>query len=70
MNEKDIYAFAINLLQKNPDKANTPLGKQLMQILESRDYKAGEELGRNLCNSYGVDPSKAVPQGLKLFGIN
>lgn len=66
----DIYDFALNLLNQNPDKANTPLGRQLRQILESKDYSAGEELGKNLCNTYGVDPNDAVSKGKSFFGIN
>lgn len=65
----DIYEFARDLLRKNPDKANSPLGKQLQQILDSKDYAAGEQLGRNLCNTYGVDPQKAYEQGKSFFGI-
>lgn len=65
----DVYAFAIDLLKKNPDKANTPLGKQLMQILDSKDYDAGEKLGQNICNTYGVDPEEAYNQGKTFFGL-
>lgn len=65
----DIYDFALNLLRQNPEKADTPLGRQLMQILESKDYSAGEQLGKNLCNTYGVDPKTCYEKGKSFFGI-
>lgn len=65
----DVYEFAMNLLKKNPDKANTPLGKQLMGILESKNYAAGEELGKNICNTYGVNPEEAYDKGKTFFGL-
>lgn len=65
----DIYDFAKDLLAKNPDKANTPLGKQLSQILESKDYSAGEQLGQNICKTYNVKPEDAIAQGKRFFGF-
>lgn len=65
----DIYDFARDLLAKNPDKANTPLGRQLSEILDSKDYSKGEQLGRNICNTYGVKPEDAYNRGKSFFGI-
>lgn len=65
----NIYDFARNLLQQNPDKANTPLGQQLLEILDSKDYSRGEALGQNICKTYNVDPKEAYNTGKKMFGL-
>lgn len=65
----DIYEFAKDLLAKNPDKANTPLGKQLLDILETKDYAKGEQLGNNICKTYNIDKEEALQNGRQFFGL-
>lgn len=69
MQEKDIYEFAKTLLAQNPDKANTPLGKKLLQILESGDYAEGKKVANNLCESYGMSRQDFTQKAEKFFGF-
>lgn len=65
----DIYDFAMNLLQKNPDKANSPLGRELMRVIESRDYTKGAKMGENILQTYGVSKEDAISFGKSFFGF-
>lgn len=56
----DIYQFAQNLLNSNPDKANSPLGQQLQELLKSRDSAKGEQLANNILSTYGVSKEEAM----------
>lgn len=69
MQEQDIYAFAKDLLAKNPDKANTPLGRQLQQILESGDYAKGKDVANNLCKTYGIGKEDFTKRAASFFGF-
>lgn len=65
----DLYSFALQMLDSHPEQANTPLGKQLRAILESRDDTKGQELASNLCNTYGWDQNKKIQEGKSKFGL-
>lgn len=65
----DLYSLALQMLDNNPKQANTPLGKQLRSILESRDDTKGHELASNLCKTYGWDPDKKIQEGRSQFGL-
>lgn len=65
----DLYSFALQMLDNNPEQANTPLGKQLRSILESRDDAKGQELASNLCHTYGWDANKKIQEGKSMFGL-
>lgn len=65
----DLYSFALNMLNNNPEKANSPLGRQLRAILESRDDAKGQELASNLCHSYGWNEEEMINKGKSQFGL-
>lgn len=65
----DIYEYALDLLKQHPEKANTPMGKELLKVLESKDYSKGEQMAHNICKTYGVEEAKAVEAGKQFFGL-
>lgn len=65
----NLEQFALMLLKKNPKIANSPQGKEFMDILESGDTERGQKMAQNYCNSYGVTPEEGYNQARKFFNI-
>lgn len=65
----DMKQMAINLIQKNPAIANSPQGKNFLQILQSGDSKQGEEFANNILNSYGLTKEQAMQDITKNLNI-
>lgn len=65
----NLQQLALLALQKNPSIANTPQGRQFAQILQSGDEAAGQQMARNLCQSYGVTVDEATKEAAKFFNI-
>lgn len=58
----NIPPMVMNMLMNSPQAKNNPMAKQLIQILNSGDNAAGEEMAMNLCNTYGVSKEEAIQQ--------
>lgn len=56
------------LLQRNPQIQMNPLAKNMMNVLQNGDAVKGEEIARNLCQSYGVSPEQAYGMAMQFFG--
>lgn len=65
MNNDVYYQMANAIMQANPNLARTPQGQQFMQILQSGDVNACQQMGMNICNSYGLNPQQALAQSLQ-----
>lgn len=65
----DINALAANLLRRNPNVANSPMGQQFLKILQTGDSAAGMAMAQNLCTSMGVTPEKAVEMAKRSFNL-
>lgn len=61
--------LALTLLQRNPDKAQTPMGQQLLRILQSGDSQAGAQMAQNICSSRGLTPQQALQQAINGMGL-
>lgn len=64
-----IMNFAMNMIAKNPQIANNPQAQQLIDVIKSGDSQKGEQIARNICQSYGVTPEQALDQATGFFGI-
>ena len=64
-----ITNFALGLLANNPNIANNPRSKEMINIIKSGDQQKGEALARNLCATYGLTPEQGVAQARKFFNI-
>ena len=61
--------FAMNMLAKNPNIANNPRNAEMFSAIQNGDQAKGEQIARNLCESYGVTPEEAMKQAKSFFGI-
>lgn len=65
----DPRPIALNLISRNPAVANNPQAQNLISVIQNGDSKKGEEIARNLCNTYGVTPEQALTQAKNFFGF-
>lgn len=65
----NLEQLAMLLLQKNPNVANSPQGKQFIEILKNGDVEKGQNMAKNFCESYGVTPEDAYKQAKQFFNI-
>lgn len=55
-----IFDFAITMINKNPNIANSPMGKNALEALRNRDATKGEELANNILESQGLTKDSAL----------
>lgn len=65
----DLKQVALMALQTRPDIANTPQGQQFMQILQSGDDAKGQQMAKNICQSYGMSEEDAISKVRQFFNI-
>lgn len=65
----DLRQIAMQALQRNPQIANSPQGQQFMQILQSGDIAAGQQMAQNMCQAYGISEQDAIKQVAQHFNI-
>lgn len=65
----DIKSFALNLINQNPQIAQNPNAQSMLNVIQSGDSQKGEEIARNLCNSYGITPDQALTQAKQFFHL-
>lgn len=56
--------FAMLMLQRNPQIANTPQGQQFLRILQTGDAQAGAQMAQNICGSIGKTPQQAAQEAM------
>lgn len=61
--------FALNQLKQKPEIANSPMGQEFINILQSGNDQAGIELANNLLKSYGLTREQAIQQARNGFHI-
>lgn len=66
----NLQQFALNLISQNPALSNNPQAQAMIDVIKSGDSKKGEELARNLCSTYGVDPKEASRQAANFFKMS
>lgn len=65
----DLREIAMQALRRNPQIAGSPQGQRFMQILQSGDVAAGQQMAQNLCQTYGVSEQDAIKQVAQHFNI-
>lgn len=61
--------FAMKAIAQNPMIANNPRNAEMFSAIQNGDKARGEEIARNLCESYGVTPEEALKQAKGFFGL-
>lgn len=62
-----VISGMVNQLKSNPNFTHNPLAQNLLAAIESGDAKKGEEIAKNLCQSYGITPEDACKQAMSFF---
>lgn len=69
----NIYDIAIGIVKSNPQFAESPMGKNFLEALETRDVAKGEEMANNVLKNHGLSKEegmKDVKKGLSSFVPN
>lgn len=61
--------FALSLLGRMPHVADNPNAQSMIEAIRRGDSKRGEQIARNLCDTYGIKPEDAVRQARQFFHI-
>lgn len=62
-----MIAGMIRKLTTDPSMVSNPVAQNLLAAIQSGDSKKGEEIAKNLCNSYGITPEEAYNKALAFF---
>lgn len=65
----NIINFAMALLSQNPQIANNPTAKNMIDVIQSGDSKKGQEIAENLCNTYGMKKEDVISKAKQFFNI-
>ena len=60
---------ALGILGRTPQVAQNPNAQSMLGVIQQGDSQKGEQIARNLCQSYGVTPEQAFEQARRFFGI-
>lgn len=67
MQPNNIMGFALDMIQRNPALQNNPNAREMIDAIRSGDANRGQQIARNLCNTYGVKPEDAITQAKSFF---
>lgn len=59
--------FALNMIQHDPASQNNPNARETIDAIKSGDANRGQQIARNLCDTYGVRPEDAIAQAKSFF---
>lgn len=61
--------MALNLLMQNPNVANNPNAQEFIQVIQNGDSVKGEQIARNLCDTYGMSKEDAIRNAKSFFHL-
>lgn len=64
-----IQQIVNSLLQNNPNIKNNPNAQEMLNVIMSNDSVKGEQIARNLCQTYGLTKEEAVQKARQFFNI-
>lgn len=64
----NLQQFALGLLSRNPNVQRNPQAQAMIQAIQNNDAQLDENIAKNLCQSYGVDPQTAYQDACRFFG--
>lgn len=67
---KSVYDFAENMIRNNPRFQNDPRAQQALQIIQSRDEKAGIELANHILGTNNLDQKSGIQKAMSFFGFD
>lgn len=67
MNLPNPMQMVLGQLANNPNIANDPQKKHMLEVLQSGNAEEGQKIAQNLCETYGLDPQQAAQQAKSYF---
>ena len=64
-----IQQMAMKILKENPNIANNPNARSMINVIQSGDEKKGQEIAENICKSMGVSKEDAIRQAEQFFHV-
>lgn len=61
--------MAMNRISSDPSFRNNPQARAFADIMQRGDVAQGQEMARNLCQSFGVSEQEALQQAKSFFRI-
>lgn len=61
--------FAMQMIQNNPNIANNPQAKHMIEVIQSGNAEEGQKIANNLLQSYGVSKDDALQQAKSFFHL-
>lgn len=58
----NLQQMAMNLLSQNPQIANNPNAKAMVDVIKNGDARAGMEMANNLLKTYGISKEEGIAQ--------
>ena len=59
--------FALGIIGSNPQIAQNPNAQQMIDVIKRGDAQKGQQIAKNLCDTYGVKPEQAIQQARSFF---
>lgn len=67
MRPNNMMQFALDMIQNNPALQNNPNAREMINVIRSGDVERGQQIARNICDTYGVKPEDAIAQARSFF---
>lgn len=67
MPQNNLMGFALDMIQRNPALQNNPNACEMINVIRSGDANRGQQIARNLCDTYGMKPEDAIAQARSFF---
>lgn len=59
----------LSRVESSPQYAGNPNAKAMVECIRHNDSQRGQEIARNLCQTYGITPEQAVQRARGMFGL-
>lgn len=67
MQPNNMMQFALDMIQNNPALQNNPNAREMINVIRSGDAERGQQIARNICDTYGIKPEDAIAQAKSFF---
>lgn len=67
MPANNLMGFALDMIQRNPALQDNPNAREMIDVIRNGDANRGQQIARNLCDTYGVKPEDAIAQARSFF---
>lgn len=65
----NLMNFAMGIISQNPQIANNPNAREMINVIQSGDFQRGQMIARNLCQANNTTPEEAMKQARGFFGF-